>query len=84
MCLLGTRGRPRRRSAAVPQLLEAEIREHSRKPETAYERIEQLVDGPYLELFSRSSRPGWTCWGNEVGKFDGLTNSSARAQPEVG
>ena len=28
------------------------------------------VAGPYLELFARQTRPGWTCWGNEVGKFD--------------
>jgi len=45
-------------------------REHSRKPEEQYRRIETLFDGPYLELFSRASRPGWTSWGNEVGKFE--------------
>jgi N6-adenosine-specific RNA methylase IME4 len=70
MCLMGTVGRPKRLSAAVPQLLEAEIREHSRKPEEARHRVEKLVGGPYLELFSRTNRPGWTCWGNEAGKFD--------------
>lgn len=45
-------------------------REHSRKPPDQYERIETMFDGPYVELFSRSNRPGWTSWGNEVGKFD--------------
>jgi N6-adenosine-specific RNA methylase IME4 len=28
------------------------------------------ADGPYVELFARTRREGWTCWGNEVGKFD--------------
>jgi N6-adenosine-specific RNA methylase IME4 len=71
MCLLGTRGHPRRRSAGVPQLLEAPVREHSRKPDEIAERIETLVDGPYLELFARAPRPGWASWGDQVGKFDG-------------
>lgn len=44
-------------------------REHSRKPPEQYERIETLFDGPYVELFARNTRPGWTSWGNEVGRF---------------
>lgn len=44
-------------------------REHSRKPEEQYERIETMFDGPMVELFSRSSRKGWAAWGNETGKF---------------
>lgn len=70
MCLLGTRGKPKRKSAAVRQLIEAPRREHSRKPDEVYERIESLVDGPYLELFARTERPGWTAWGNETRKFE--------------
>lgn len=45
-------------------------REHSRKPDEAMARIEQLFDGPRIELFSRSSRPGWQAWGQEAGRFD--------------
>lgn len=45
-------------------------REHSRKPEESRDRVEQLVAGPYLELFARSTRPGWVSWGNETAKFD--------------
>lgn len=71
MCLLATRGHPRRRGADVPRLLVAPRREHSRKPAEAYGRIERLVDGPYLELFARSTRPGWDALGNEAGLFDG-------------
>ena len=33
--------------------------------------LEALVGGPYLEMFARSVRPGWSAWGNEVGKRDG-------------
>jgi N6-adenosine-specific RNA methylase IME4 len=39
---------------------------HSRKPTEMYEIIEQCSPGPYIELFARRSRAGWTSWGNEV------------------
>lgn len=69
-CLIGTRGKVLpRKSKSVEQLIFAPRREHSRKPDEIYHRIEALYDGPYLELFSRSSKPGWTLWGDEVGKF---------------
>jgi N6-adenosine-specific RNA methylase IME4 len=70
ICLLGTRGRPKRLSRAVRQLIVAPRREHSRKPEEARERIEQLVAGPYVELFARDNRAGWSAWGLETGLFD--------------
>jgi lambda family phage portal protein len=44
-------------------------REHSRKPDEMGPLIENLFDGPYLELFARTQRPGWDIWGNETGKF---------------
>jgi N6-adenosine-specific RNA methylase IME4 len=70
MCLLFTRGSPKRVSASVRKLLIAPRHEHSRKPDEQYERIEALVDGPYLEMFARQARPGWTAWGDETSKFD--------------
>jgi N6-adenosine-specific RNA methylase IME4 len=66
MCLLGTRGSPKRLSAAVRQLIVSERREHSRKPDEAHERIETLLEGPYMELFARERRPGWDSWGNQL------------------
>jgi N6-adenosine-specific RNA methylase IME4 len=54
----------------VRKLMIAARREHSRKPDRQYKDIEQLVSGPYLELFSRSEREGWESWGNQVGKFE--------------
>jgi len=70
ICLLFTRGKPARLDKGVRQLIVAPRREHSRKPDEQYGRIEALVGGPYLEMFARESRPGWTTWGNEAGKFD--------------
>src|SRR5210317_1291444 len=66
MCLLATKGKPSRKSKSVAQLIVSERRRHSEKP-LLHESIEQLVDGPYIELFARKkTRPGWDYWGNEV------------------
>ncbi len=70
LCLLAARGRPRRRSSRVRKLIISPRREHSRKPDEAYARIEELSEGPYLELFARRRRPGWDAWGREAGLFD--------------
>lgn len=69
VCLLFTRGKPKRLSKSVRQVLAQPRREHSRKPFEAHQRIEKLVGGPYLEMFGRAPRKGWTVWGNEVEKF---------------
>jgi N6-adenosine-specific RNA methylase IME4 len=65
-CLLATRGHPHRRRADVKKLIVSPRREHSRKPNEAYARIEALSEGPYLEMFARSTRPGWDSWGIEA------------------
>jgi N6-adenosine-specific RNA methylase IME4 len=68
-CLLATRGKPKRLRADVRQGIIEPRREHSRKPDCVPSRIERLVAGPYLELFARTQRPGWTVWGNQTDKF---------------
>lgn len=51
--------------------IEAPTRAHSQKPEAAYAAAEAMMpDARRLELFSRTNRPGWSAWGDEVGKFD--------------
>ena len=70
ICLLFTRGKVRRIGKGVRQIIEEPRREHSRKPDETHRRIERLVDGPYLELFAREPRPGWTVWGNQTDKFE--------------
>lgn len=47
-------------------LLKTRKREHSRKPDEQYAIIESCSSGPYLELFARGERPGWTVWGNQA------------------
>ncbi len=69
-CLIGRRGRSIRRDKSVREVILAPRREHSRKPDDIHERIERYAPGPYLELFARQSRRGWTVWGDQATKFD--------------
>jgi N6-adenosine-specific RNA methylase IME4 len=69
VCLLATRGKPKRLNADVRQGIIEPRREHNRKPDCVPGRIERLVAGPYLELFARTTRPGWDSWGNQTDKF---------------
>jgi N6-adenosine-specific RNA methylase IME4 len=39
---------------------------HSEKPELFYDIVESCSPGPYIELFSRSDRDGWTMWGQDT------------------
>ena len=69
VCWLGRRGSPQRQSKAVRELIVAPRREHSRKPDEVYARIEALCAGPYLELYARQRWPGWTCIGDQSERF---------------
>lgn len=66
VCLLATKGKPERLARDVPQVLISPLMEHSRKPDEFHARIERLLPGPYLEVYARRERPGWTTWGNEI------------------
>ena len=67
MCLLATKGRPKRLSKSVAQLVVDQRREHSRKPYRIRNDIVNLCgDLPRIELFARQKVSGWDCWGNEV------------------
>lgn len=65
--LFGVRGSMRTLAPARRQvnMIETRKREHSRKPDEQYELIEACSPGPYLELFARHPRKGWTVWGDE-------------------
>lgn len=68
LVLFGVRGsirtfQPGRRQV---NLLPSRKREHSRKPDELYDVIEQCSPGPYLELFARHARSGWSQWGDEL------------------
>ncbi|MDE0700769.1 MAG: S-adenosylmethionine-binding protein [Acidimicrobiaceae bacterium] len=47
-------------------LIATRKREHSRKPDELYDVIESCSWGPYLELFGRGCRDGWTVWGDQA------------------
>jgi N6-adenosine-specific RNA methylase IME4 len=65
--LLATKGRPKRVSASVFQLLEYPRARHSEKPSSTRDRIIKLMgDLPRIELFARQKTEGWDVWGNEV------------------
>lgn len=72
LLLFGVRGReartlpPGRRQVNI---IKSRKREHSRKPDEAYELIEACSPGPFLELFARGTRPGWAAWGDQADAY---------------
>jgi N6-adenosine-specific RNA methylase IME4 len=66
ICLLGTRGNPKRIAKNVGQALYGRRGRHSAKPPEVRERIMALVEGPYLELYARERHPRWLSWGAEI------------------
>ncbi len=72
LLLFGTRG-PNARTLAPGRrqvnFLATQKREHSRKPDEQYPLIEDCSPGPFLELFARGPRKGWTVWGNQSEEY---------------
>jgi len=67
-CLLATRGKGLKRAAMdVLALIYSPVREHSRKPDEQYGKIERLFpNARKLEMFARRRWPGWDVFGNQV------------------
>ena len=71
--LFGVRGKNARTLAPGRRqvnYIESRKREHSRKPDEQYELIESCSWGPFLELFARGSREGWSTWGNQADEYE--------------
>ena len=67
ICLIATKGKPKRLSNKVHQLIISPIEGHSKKPDITRDKIIELMgDLPRIELFARSKTEGWAVWGNEV------------------
>lgn len=67
VCLIGTKGQPKRVSKSVSQICDARIMEHSRKPAEIMERIVELCgELPRIELFARDKVKGWDSLGDEI------------------
>lgn len=72
LILFGIRGKNARTLApgrSQVNFLATQKREHSRKPDELYPLIESCSSGPFLEMFARGSRPGWTTWGNQADDY---------------
>lgn len=70
LVLFGVKGNLRTLSPGRRQvnIMRTRKERHSKKPDELYHIIEQCSPGPYLELFARFPRRGWTQWGNEIGE----------------
>lgn len=70
-CLLFRRGKVGIKSRKGFELIFAPRRQHSRKPDEIYDRIETTLQGPYCELFARQriDRAQWDAWGDQVDLF---------------
>lgn len=67
LCLIATKGNPKRINAGVHSVIDTRIEEHSKKPSIVRDRIVELLgDLPRIELFARNGTDGWDVWGNEV------------------
>lgn len=69
MILFGIKGKNARTlqpGRSQENILISQKREHSRKPDEQYKLIESCSKSPFLELFARGARDGWTCWGNQA------------------
>lgn len=91
LVLFGVRGKNARTLApgrSQVNILRTQKREHSRKPDEFYSIVEACSPGPYLEMFARGSRPGWTTWGNQADSYSPdwptYKNHSASLQATAG
>lgn len=72
LILFGVRGKKARTLAPGRRqvnFLATQKREHSRKPDETYPLIEACSPGPFLEMFARGGREGWTTWGNQADDY---------------
>lgn len=73
MLLFGVRGKNARTLDAGRRqvnFIATQKREHSRKPDEVFPIIEACSSGPYLELFARGPRYGWTVWGDQSEDYE--------------
>ena len=69
---IGVRGKNARTlqpGRSQENIISSQKREHSRKPDEQYAIIEACSPGPYLELFARGPRKGWSVWGNQAEEY---------------
>ena len=66
-CLIAVKGKPKRISNKVSQLVFSPLQKHSQKPAIVRNKIIELVgDLPRIELFARTTLEGWVSACNEI------------------
>lgn len=71
ICLIGIKGKPKRYSAKVHQLITSRISKHSAKPAEVRDKIVELCGNlPRIEVFAREVVPGWDAIGNAINGQD--------------
>jgi N6-adenosine-specific RNA methylase IME4 len=79
--LIAKWGKPKPQSRSVRSVIEAQVREHSRKPDLSYRAFMEIAgDVRRADLFARESRFGFEPWGNEVGKFSSKEDGNGEAR----
>lgn len=68
-CVMAVKGSPPVNLTNQTTVLEAPLREHSRKPDEFYEMVDELCVGRKLDYFSRQKRDGWDQYGNDAERF---------------
>jgi N6-adenosine-specific RNA methylase IME4 len=66
VCVFARRGKPKRLTKDVFEIIVAPVGRHSEKPAEHYRRIERCCVGPFLDVFARERREGWISWGDEL------------------
>lgn len=67
LCLLATKGHPKRIKNNVYQIVTDIRQQHSKKPNSIRRNIVDLMgDVPRIELFAREKHEGWDVWGDEI------------------
>lgn len=80
LLLFGVRGKNARTldpGRTQVNFLATQKREHSRKPDEQYPLIEACSPGPFLEMFARGPRKGWSVWGNQSDDYAPTWNTYA-------
>jgi N6-adenosine-specific RNA methylase IME4 len=65
-CIFGRRGNLGHKRRQIGTCYEWPRGKHSSKPEAFMDMVESVSPGPYLEMFARRKRTGWSSWGNEI------------------
>ena len=72
ICLLGIKGKIKAFRCQKPNFIQSKVSEHSRKPEEFFKLIDPIIPRPAIELFARDKRVGWSSWGEESNRNNGM------------